>query len=154
MKKSPLKELADLASFHKKQSKRNENEADIDNELINIDKNHDHNGEEQAPQSPLLRKVLREANETKQRKRKEAKLYNHNVIQALKPMTEDDNLRQNCMIANKSIDYFKEGSECFFVLCRQNKMRTFTDISINEIMQMIMRARFDVGKLLELFRMH
>lgn len=67
---------------------------------------------------------------------------------------ENKNLQANCGICTEIIDYFKEGAECFFVLCRQQKMRNFRDKTMLKLLQAIMRIRYGVGRLLEMFRLY
>lgn len=142
MKKSPLKELSELKATNPRKNSRSRRNSQIVKNL------------EEGALSPLMKKIVDDQKADRIKKENTKHLRNYNELQPLKPMTEENNLKQNCLIANKAIDYFKEGCECFFVLCRQNKMRTFTDIAINEIMQMIMRARFNSGKIQELLRLH
>jgi hypothetical protein len=66
------------------------------------------------------------------------------------PRTEADNYQENSRLVKGMLDYFKEGVECYLMLCKQSKSnRVLDDINCSLIIQLVERGRFNISLILE-----
>ncbi len=66
------------------------------------------------------------------------------------PLTEFEIYSSNVKLLKGMVDYFKEGVECYMLLCKQNKnTRILPDINCEMVIQLIERGRFNIAQVLE-----
>lgn len=74
-------------------------------------------------------------------------------LQAEEPKSEQDLYLQNSHLVKKVLEHFREGVECYMVLCRQSRSnRVLDDINCYLILQFIERGRFGTGMILQRLR--
>lgn len=74
-------------------------------------------------------------------------------LQAEDPKSEQDLYVQNSHLVKKVLEHFREGVECYMVLCRQSRSnRVLDDINCYLILQFIERGRFGTGMVLQRLR--
>lgn len=74
-------------------------------------------------------------------------------LQMEEPKSEQDLYVQNSHLVKKVLEHFREGVECYMVLCRQSRSnRVLDDINCYLILQFIERGRFGTGMVLQRLR--
>lgn len=64
--------------------------------------------------------------------------------------TEGDNYEENTRLVKNMLDYFKEGFECYMMLCKQSKStKVLDEINCQMIIQLIERGRYGTTIILE-----
>ena len=64
--------------------------------------------------------------------------------------TEGDNYEENTRLIKNMLDYFKEGFECYMMLCKQSKStKVLDEINCQMIIQLIERGRYGTTIILE-----
>jgi hypothetical protein len=58
---------------------------------------------------------------------------------------------ENVNTLNQMMEYFKDAKDCFSIMCRQRDKKTLEDKKFNELMQYFMRARYNIGKIYEIY---
>lgn len=64
--------------------------------------------------------------------------------------TEGNNYEENTRLVKNMLDYFKEGFECYMMLCKQSKStKVLDEINCQMIIQLIERGRYGITIILE-----
>lgn len=66
-----------------------------------------------------------------------------------KPELEGDILKYNLSLFPKMLDYFREATECFFILCRSKKAKIYQQNEMQDILQLLERSRYTCGTAIE-----